>query len=70
MIGLTCVLYAPVRFLLDFLRVGDRLYFGFTPGQYFSIALLAVGVVLLVQVYRSPAALNVSKVSAQVGDRR
>ena len=32
------VLYLPVRFLLDFLRVADVTYFGFTPGQYAAAA--------------------------------
>lgn len=45
--GMLCVLYGPVRFMLDFLRVGDRLYFGFTPGQYFSVLLLGIGFWLL-----------------------
>jgi len=43
MIGIACVLYAPVRFLLDFLRVEDKLYLGLTPGQYFSVLLLLLG---------------------------
>ncbi len=38
--------YAPVRFLLDFLRTADRHYFGLTPGQYFSLALLLGGLLL------------------------
>ncbi len=42
-LGIVCVLYAPVRFGLDFLRVADRLYLGFTPGQYMAVALLLVG---------------------------
>ena len=45
--GLLAVLYAPVRFLLDFLRFGDVRYFHFTPGQYGAAALLVVGVLIL-----------------------
>ncbi|MBI4698214.1 MAG: prolipoprotein diacylglyceryl transferase [Nitrospirae bacterium] len=45
--GILCVLYAPVRFMLDFLRVGDRLYLGFTPGQYFSVLFFGIGLWLL-----------------------
>jgi phosphatidylglycerol:prolipoprotein diacylglycerol transferase len=43
--ALVMVLYAPVRFLCDSLRIADKLYLGFTPGQYFSIimALAAMG---------------------------
>ncbi|RMG60880.1 MAG: prolipoprotein diacylglyceryl transferase [Deltaproteobacteria bacterium] len=44
--ALMLVLYSPVRFLLDFLRVADRRYFGLTPGQYFSLLALAGGVAL------------------------
>ncbi len=47
--GLVCVAYAPVRFAFDFLRVGDKLYFGLTAAQYASIALLALGIWLLVR---------------------
>ena len=46
-------MYPPIRFPLDFLRAsaadgGDVRYFGFTPGQYASVALFAVGLGLLV----------------------
>jgi phosphatidylglycerol:prolipoprotein diacylglycerol transferase len=40
--------YAPVRFGLDFLRVGDRLYLGLTAGQFFSIALLCLGLWIVI----------------------
>lgn len=43
-IGIISVLYAPIRFMLDFLRVGDKLYLGLTPGQYFSVLLMVVGI--------------------------
>ncbi len=36
--------YAPVRFLLDYLRVWDRRYFGLTPGQYLCICMFLIGV--------------------------
>jgi phosphatidylglycerol---prolipoprotein diacylglyceryl transferase len=45
--GLLCVLYAPVRFFLDFLRIIDEKYFGLTPGQYGSILLLLFGAWIL-----------------------
>lgn len=44
--ALFILLYAPVRFAFDFLRLSDTRYFGLTPGQYG--ALLAVGAVLFV----------------------
>ena len=50
--GLFAVLYAPVRFGLDFLRntdlsYQDARYFGLTPAQYGCIAMLGLGIWLL-----------------------
>lgn len=61
-LALLPILYAPVRFFLDFLRVkpeqapgrGDIRYFDLTPGQWSSIALLAIGIWLMVIVYKRP----------------
>jgi phosphatidylglycerol---prolipoprotein diacylglyceryl transferase len=52
-IGLTTLLYAPVRFVLDYLRAtvgptGDPRYFGFTPGQWASVGVFIFGVTFLV----------------------
>ncbi len=57
--GLICVLYPPVRFFLDGLRgtdfVGaDAPYFSLTPGQWLSIALLALGIGLFVHARGKP----------------
>ena len=52
-----CALYAPVRFALDTLRVGDERYLGWTPGQYASIACALAGIILLRVIYRSPGAV-------------
>ncbi|MCP5468540.1 MAG: prolipoprotein diacylglyceryl transferase [Deltaproteobacteria bacterium] len=46
---LLALLYAPVRFALDFLRIpatqgGDIRYFGLTPAQYLSLVLLGFGI--------------------------
>lgn len=55
-IALFSALYGPVRFTLDVLRVGDPRYFGWTPGQYASVACALFGVVLLrVLRRRAPA---------------
>ncbi|MGZ6143196.1 MAG: prolipoprotein diacylglyceryl transferase [Myxococcales bacterium] len=48
------ILYAPVRFALDMLRIGDERYLGWTPGQYASLAAVAAGLALL-QRLREPA---------------
>lgn len=50
--GLLALLYAPGRFLLDFLRIGEQLYLGLTPGQWGSILLVPVGVGVLVRSHR------------------
>ncbi len=51
------ILYAPVRFMMDYSRTVDKLYLGLTPGQYFSIALFIIGLTLLIKLLRtaSPA---------------
>jgi phosphatidylglycerol:prolipoprotein diacylglycerol transferase len=54
--GLLAVLYAPGRFLLDFLRIGEPRYLGLTPGQWGSILLLPVGVLLVVRSRQTAAA--------------
>jgi phosphatidylglycerol:prolipoprotein diacylglycerol transferase len=41
------IVYAPVRFLFDFLRKNDIRYGGLTPGQWGALALIVAGVVLL-----------------------
>jgi prolipoprotein diacylglyceryltransferase len=55
---LVILLYAPVRFYLDTLRISDPLYFGMTPGQYFSFALFVFGLWMLFSQYRSKKLLN------------
>lgn len=62
-LGLLPVLYAPVRFGLDFLRAtdldsSDPRYFGLTPGHYAAIALLAGGIAVLVRTWRDPEPAN------------
>ena len=55
------LLYAPCRFLLDFLRAppaegGDLRYAGLTPAQYGSVVLVAFGALLMQRlIKRSPA---------------
>lgn len=55
--GLLAVLYAPARFLLEFLRIVDVRYAGLTPGQHGAIALFVAGVILLIRCnHARPAA--------------
>lgn len=46
------LLYAPVRFSLDFLRIGDARYLGLTPGQYAGIAVFLAAVFFMVRICR------------------
>lgn len=57
------VLYAPIRFLMDFLRVADATYFGLTPGQYASLAAGLVGVAILARMYSRAAGRDQSATS-------
>ncbi len=41
------VLYAPLRFVMDSLRIGEARYYGWTPGQYIAIGGSVLGVALL-----------------------
>ncbi len=45
--ALMCILYAPVRFGMDFLRATDAKYLGLTPGQWIAIAMLLGGALLM-----------------------
>jgi phosphatidylglycerol:prolipoprotein diacylglycerol transferase len=50
--GLLALLYAPARFLLDFLRApssegGDVRYLGLTPSQYVSVGVFLTGMAVL-----------------------
>ncbi len=49
------IMYAPIRFTLDFLRVGpeqggDIRYFGLTPAQYFSIIIFGIGIYFVMRL--------------------
>lgn len=51
-VGLLALLYAPARFLLDFLRApaaegGDLRYVGLTPSQYISVAFVVAGAIVM-----------------------
>jgi phosphatidylglycerol:prolipoprotein diacylglycerol transferase len=48
------LLYAPVRFGLDFLREADATYGGLTPGHYSSLVTLALGLFMLWRIHNRP----------------
>jgi phosphatidylglycerol:prolipoprotein diacylglycerol transferase len=52
------LVYAPVRFTLDFLRAVDVRYAGLTPGQYGSIFLFILGLFMMRRVYAKPSPGN------------
>jgi phosphatidylglycerol:prolipoprotein diacylglycerol transferase len=54
-VGLFFLLYGPVRFALDVLRVGDERWLGWTAGQYLSVAATIAGGALLARVLGRPA---------------
>lgn len=47
LIGLVCLLYAPFRFTLDFMRVKDLTYLGLTTAHYATMLIFAAGVYLV-----------------------
>lgn len=54
-VGLLAMAYAPFRFALDFWRLVDVRYGGFTPGQWGCLALFLVGAWILRVSARRPA---------------
>ena len=46
------LLYVPVRFFLDFLRIGDVRYLGLTPAQYAGIAVFLAAIYFPVRLAR------------------
>ncbi len=46
-LALLPIVYAPIRFVLDFARTNDSTYFGLTPAQYISVAALIFGCTLM-----------------------
>lgn len=67
LVGLLAVLYAPGRFLLDFLRVSDERHAGLLVSQYAAIALLLFGVWALWQARRAPPSTAASAKTPQPG---
>jgi len=51
-IAVACLLYAPVRFGLDFLRLDDARYAGLTPAQWGAAALAVFGFWLVVVIHQ------------------
>ncbi len=58
---LVLLLYAPLRIFFDSLRVGDKTYWGYTPGQYFSVILFLMGTFILIQGIREKKRTDLKK---------
>jgi phosphatidylglycerol:prolipoprotein diacylglycerol transferase len=54
-VAVTCLAYAPVRFVMDSLRLveNDVRHYGFTPAQWMCIALFAAGAIAAYVAYRN-----------------
>lgn len=68
--GLMCVLYAPFRFALDFMREKDKTYLGLTTAHYATMALLAIGVYLLFIRKPKPQDFAYAKDSERIAQER
>jgi phosphatidylglycerol:prolipoprotein diacylglycerol transferase len=61
-IALTCLVYAPIRFLLDFLRIGpkevalgaDERYLALTPAQWSAFLMLGTGLYFVWRIVKRP----------------
>ena len=54
-VGLFFLLYGPVRFMMDSLRIAEARYAGWTPGQYLSVVAALAGAAVLVLALRRAA---------------
>ena len=62
-VTLLALIYAPVRFFFDYLRIVDnKIFLGMTPGQLFAIALFGLGIWMLV------TRLKAARTAEEAGD--
>jgi phosphatidylglycerol:prolipoprotein diacylglycerol transferase len=66
LVGITCMLYAPYRFMLDFMRDEDARYLGLTTAHYATLAIMAIGVYLVFIRKQEPEDTAWSKDSARI----
>jgi phosphatidylglycerol:prolipoprotein diacylglycerol transferase len=68
------LIYSPIRFMLDFLRMTDKTYLGLTPGQYAAIGTFLFAAFLLTQLHRleaqEPAAASSDAPAADKGKKK
>jgi len=64
-VTMLALIYAPVRFFFDYLRIVDnKIFLGMTPGQLFAIALFGLGIWMLV------TRLKAAKAAEEAGDNK
>lgn len=68
--GMICLLYAPFRFTLDFMRVDDKTYLGLTTAHYATLVLLAIGLYLTFIRRQRPEDLEWAKDSDRIASER
>jgi len=51
-VGLLAIVYAPVRFLFDFLRMVVVRYGGLTPGQWGALVVMGLGAFILMRAHK------------------
>jgi len=62
-VTMLALIYAPVRFFFDFLRIVDnKIFLGLTPGQLFAIGLFSLGIWMLV------TRLKAAQLAEEAGD--
>ncbi len=74
-VAILTMAYGPIRFLLDFLRAtdvhgADPRYFGLTPGQYGSVAVVFVGAILLRWTFQHQKEVDATPPSEAVTKRK
>jgi phosphatidylglycerol:prolipoprotein diacylglycerol transferase len=65
-----CILYAPFRFTLDFMRTDDKTYLGLTTAHYATMVLLSIGIYLAFIRRTRPEDLEWAKDSERIARER
>lgn len=70
LVGMVCLLYAPFRFTLDFMRVKDLTYLGLTTAHYATMAIFAIGLYLMFIRKQRPEDLTWDKDSVRIAQEK
>ncbi len=66
LVGTVCLFYGPYRLFLDTMRQQDTRYFGLTPAQYFTFAIIALGIYFVFIRKQRPSDLEWAKDSERI----